>query len=179
MKGPRPLLPSSHRQKDVRITKVSILVGEVSSSPPQQITTVLSDGDYTCPMNGTLNTNNRSRASSLTVHSGATCHTSYERLFVNYSGVTGSEVELGANAMIKVCGHGDAQLVVIGGGNVCNCLFQNVLCVPDLEHSLTSISTMDLRGAFITFRNGPCAIRKSALHVLTGFLRGFLQVMPK
>lgn len=102
--GRRPPPPSSHRQKNMGNKMVSAFAGEVSNSPPQCSTTVLSDGDYRCHMNKIINKNYRSGASFRIVDSGATYHITFDRwLFEKFSAVTGSEVDIGSKPKAKVC----------------------------------------------------------------------------
>lgn len=96
---------------------------------------------------------------------------------MKYSAVTVSEMKIDAKAKAKVCGRCDVQLIVTIWGNVCKCLFQNILHVPDFEYSLLSVSTMDLESVSITFANARHTIRQNDIHVVTGFLEGSLYVI--
>lgn len=113
-------LPSCHREKDMESTKVNAFVGELSNSPPQRNTPVLSDGDFTCLINKIINTNYRLRFLLGLLTWLPHAYLTFKRSILEYSVMTGSEVEDGTKSKAKVCGRSDAQLAVPIGRNICN-----------------------------------------------------------
>lgn len=130
---------------------------------------MIPNGDYTCLMTKLINTNFLSPPSGI-ADCGATRHMCFDTsLLVKYSEVTGSDVEMGARANVKICGRGDVPLVLTVSWDVRKFLFQNIQDVLNFEYSLVPVSTMDLTGVFTGFRNGRCTISINGVHV-TGFL---------
>lgn len=89
-----------------------------------------------------------------------------------YLVVSGSEMEMGARAEAKVCGHGDAEIAAMAGSNILKYRLRNALHLQDFEYSLMSFSYMDKNAVFNTIGDGCCRISKGGRDSVTGFMLG-------
>lgn len=99
------------------------------------------------------------------IDSGCTSHMTFDRAaFINYTPISNSTVDLGADSRANIVGQGDVVLRIIVRGKSVRCTIKNVRHVPTLRYQLLSVLTMGKLGVRSSFDGGGYVMR----HIASG-----------
>uniref|UniRef100_A0A2D4GRG0 Retrovirus-related Pol polyprotein from transposon TNT 1-94-like beta-barrel domain-containing protein n=1 Tax=Micrurus corallinus TaxID=54390 RepID=A0A2D4GRG0_MICCO len=93
------------------------------------------------------------------------------KLFYRMDAAAGDTIALANDKKAKVIGRGSMQIPCL------ETRFNNALCVPEMEHNLLSVSSLDKQGFETTSVNGQCLTKKNGIVCAKGIMHDDLHIL--